>query len=385
MRAWHRLAGAAAWLLAMAPAVQAAGIEGSSERYRFEPGDEVIYQSNLSRCPVGEFLPELRITRGSYECARFRDRIWVRPLEHGTTLYLAFPQPLPREFSLEFVVRSFEAGRPMLRFALHPREILTRLQRGDAYAAEDGQLVAGLVRVGDPSLFGAKDQPRGSLEGRWDFRHRVAPGKEHRIAIQVRRNQIRFFIDGKRIGHKPFMPAQAPQVLSLYFRRLVEAPQPFGEAPVLVRDFRIAGYSEKEATPQAERDLIRDLGAVETDEGLKVTLAEAILFDFGKWSLKPEARPTLEKLARLARLRKGPVRVEGHTDDVGPEQFNRVLSELRAHVVALELARLGVDPKRLRPRGFGETHPLVPNDSDEHRARNRRVEVILARPVPGSR
>jgi len=364
---------------------QAMGIEGGGERYRFEPGERIIYQSELNRCPVGEFLPELKTTRGSYECARFRDRIWVRPLEHGTTLYLALPQPLPPEFSLEFVAYSFAAGRPVFRFALHPKAILTRLDRGDAYAADDGQLIAGLIRVGDPSLFGAKDQPQGSLEGRWDFRHRVVHGKAHRIAIQVRRNQIRFFIDGKRIGHKPFTPAQPPQVLSLYFRRLVEAAQPFAEAPVLVRDIRIAGYSKKEATPQAERDLIRDLGAVETTEGLKVTLAEAILFDFGKWSLKPEARPTLEKLARLARLRKGPVRIEGHTDDIGSAQFNRILSELRAHVVALALARLGVEPKRLRPRGFGESRPVAPNDSDENRARNRRVEVILARPDAGAR
>ncbi|HHH46290.1 MAG TPA: OmpA family protein [Thiotrichales bacterium] len=362
--------------------VLASGIEGGSERYRFEPGDRIIYESRLARCPVGEFLPELRVTRGSYECARFQDRIWIRPLAHGTTLFLPLPEPLPGEFSLEFVVHSFAPGRPLLRFALHPKSVLERIERGEPHDGGDQQLVAGIVAVGDPSLFGALDRP-GSLDGRWDFRHAIPPGRDHRIAVQVRRNQIRFFVDGKRVGHKPFRPAQPPQALSFYFRRVADAPQPFPETPVLVRDIRIAGYSRKEAAPEVEQDLVRELGAVETPEGLKVTLAEAILFDFGKWSLRPESLPVLEKLARLARLRKGPVRMEGHTDDVGSERFNQVLSELRAHVVALALARLGVDPKRLQPRGFGETRPLAPNDSDANRARNRRVEVILARPESG--
>ncbi|ROR34435.1 OmpA family protein [Inmirania thermothiophila] len=378
------LAGAAL-ALGLAAAQAGAAIEGGGERYRFEPGDEVIYESDLPRCPVGEFLPELRIARGAYECARLADRIWIRPLEHGTTLYLALPGPLPEAFSLEFTVRSFTPGRPLLRFALHPAEVLARLQEGQAHAADDAQLVAGVIRVGEASLFGAKDAPRGNLDGRWDFRRAIEPGRDHRIAVQVRRGQIRFFVDGARVGHKPFAPAAPPQVLTLFFRRLVDAPQPFAEAPVLVRDIRIAGYRTREAAPEAERDLIRDLGAEETPEGLKVTLSEAILFDFGRWALRPEARPVLDKLARLAALRKGTVRVEGHTDDVGPEQFNRVLSELRAHVVALALARRGVEPGRLVARGFGETRPAVPNDSDAHRARNRRVEVILERPGAASR
>ncbi|GIX30634.1 MAG: hypothetical protein KatS3mg124_1106 [Porticoccaceae bacterium] len=357
-----------------------AAIEGAGERYRFEPGDTPLYEAPLERCPVGEFLPELKIARGSYECARFADRMWIRPLEHGTTLYLVLPEPLPDEFSLEFRVHSFEAGGPLLRFALHPLEIATRLQRGDAYAAGDQQLAGGVIESAHPSLFGAKDAAAGSLDGRWDFQHPIAPGRDHRIAVQVRRGQVRFFVDGERVGHKPFAPEKPPQVLTLYFRRVFEAPEPFAEAPVLLGELRLATYSSGETAPVAERDLIRDLEAVETPEGLKVVLAEAVLFDFGQWALKPEARATLEKLAKLARQRGGQVRVEGHTDDVGNEAFNQVLSELRAHVVALELARLGIEAERLEARGFGESRPIAPNDSDANRARNRRVEVILARP-----
>lgn len=364
----------------MAAAAAAAGIEGAAERYAFTPGDRSIYVAELDACPVGEFLPELRVVRGSYECARFADRMWIRPLEHGTALYLALPEPLPDAFSLELVVHGFTAGQPEFQFALHPATILERLQGGDAYAAGDQQLIAGVIAVGKPSGFGAKDVVAGNLYGRWDFEHVLPAEQDHRIAVQLRRGQVRFFVDGERVGHKPFAPQAAPQVLSFHFRRTVDAPQPFAEAPVLVRGIRIATYSEQEAAPAAERDLIRDLGAVETPEGLKVVLTEAILFDFGQWTLKPEARPTLEKLAELARLRGGRVRVEGHTDDVGSEAYNRVLSELRAHVVALELARLGVPARDLQARGYGESRPVAPNDSDANRARNRRVEVTLLRP-----
>lgn len=359
-------------LLCIATNTLAQGIEGGAERYRFVPGDQVLYEAPLDQCPVGELLPDWEVAQGGYECARFQDRIWVRPFEHGTLLVLPLPAPLPEDFSLEFTAHNFEPGLPYVRFALHTEEALR-------HPGWDWVLVGGVVTGRDDSLFGAKAQPRGNLDCCWNFRHRISPKQDHRIAVQVRRDQVRFFVDGDRIGHLPFRPEKPPRVLTLYFARSVDTNVPFPDAPVLVRSIRIAGYSQREAKPQAEKDLIKELGAVETEEGLKVTLAEAILFDFGKWELKPEAQTTLEKLANLAKLRGGMIRVEGHTDDIGTEQFNWVLSELRAHVVALALARLGVDPRRLQPKGFGKSHPVAPNDTDANRTRNRRVEVIWAR------
>lgn len=265
----------------------------------------------------------------------------------------------------------------MLNFALHGGEGRKRLEQGDPYAHEAGVLIGGSIRVGDPSLFGAQEAGRGSLEGRWDFRRRLEPRRDHRIALQLRRGQVRFYVDDDFVGRKPFRPSLPVEALSLYFRRLVETDVPFADAPVLVTGIRLAAYERPEAAPRPEEDLIRALGATETERGLEVTLGEAILFDFGRWEPKPEARATLEKLARLAELRPGPVRIEGHTDSVGSERFNLVLSELRAHVVALELARLGVDPKRLEPVGRGESEPVAANDTEEGRARNRRVVVIF--------
>ncbi len=363
-----------AMLLLGTATAQAAGLEGAAERYGFTPGDRVLYRTELAKCPVGEMLPDWRAVKGDYECARFRDRIWMRPLAMGTVLLLPFDQPLPAEFSLEFDYYTHEEGCPFVEFRLHSETQLARFGE-DSLAYAGGAYAGGhLACPREPSSFGAANRP-GRL--RLDLQTRVQGNGPHRVAVQARRGQIRFFLDGKRIGRKHFDPEGPIAGLSLYFYRHYGTGKDYAEVPVLIGDLRLAAYSAPEAVPQAERDLIRELGAVTTPEGLKVTLSAAVLFDFGKWTLRPQAGATLDKLARLAALRKGRIRIEGHTDNVGSEQFNLVLSELRAHVVALALARRGVDARRLVPRGFGESRPVAPNDTEAGRARNRRVEIYL--------
>ncbi|MCB9528109.1 MAG: OmpA family protein [Myxococcales bacterium] len=70
------------------------------------------------------------------------------------------------------------------------------------------------------------------------------------------------------------------------------------------------------------------------------------------------------------------VRVEGHTDDVGDDDVNLRLSQRRALAVVNYLVGMGIDRARLTYEGYGETRPLLPNDSPENRARNRRVEFL---------
>jgi len=364
-------------LMALVPSsVSAQAIEGAAERFRFEPGDRLIYQSDLSSCPVGEFLPGWKILRGAYECARFQDRIWIRPLEQGTVLYLRFKKPLPEEFSLEFPVWVAEEGCPYVEFRLISEEFLARIEDDPGGHVNHALIGGHLACFGEQTAFGSRNQP-GYLQ--FDLKTKLSQGKIHRIAVQVRRGQVRFFVDGKRIAHRPFRPTSPIGGLTLYFYKVFETPTPYADAPALVGEIRLAEYTTPELAPGAEQDLINELGGEVTEEGVRVTLAEAVLFDFGRWELKPEARETLKKLAALAKLYRGRVRVEGHTDNVGSAEFNLVLSELRAHVVALELARLGVDPNRIVARGYGESRPVAPNDSEANRAKNRRVEVILER------
>ncbi|MGI9613988.1 MAG: OmpA family protein, partial [Acidimicrobiales bacterium] len=79
----------------------------------------------------------------------------------------------------------------------------------------------------------------------------------------------------------------------------------------------------------------------------------------------------------LNRVPDVPFEVVGHTDDVGEEQDNLLLSEQRAEAVVERLAELGVDPGRMTARGEGETNPIADNNTDEGKAANRRIEFIL--------
>ena len=72
----------------------------------------------------------------------------------------------------------------------------------------------------------------------------------------------------------------------------------------------------------------------------------------------------------------------GHTDDVGSDTYNLKLSEERAEVVRQALISLGIAPERLSAKGYGATKPVHPNDTDEHRAMNRRTEMIIVNRIP---
>jgi outer membrane protein OmpA-like peptidoglycan-associated protein len=104
-----------------------------------------------------------------------------------------------------------------------------------------------------------------------------------------------------------------------------------------------------------------------------------VLFDFNKATLKPESASVLSRVADL--LTKDPglkVEVQGHTDNVGSDAYNQKLSEGRANSVMAWLAAHGIAANRLSAKGYGKRMPVADNDSDEGRARNRRVEI--ARP-----
>jgi outer membrane protein OmpA-like peptidoglycan-associated protein len=71
------------------------------------------------------------------------------------------------------------------------------------------------------------------------------------------------------------------------------------------------------------------------------------------------------------------VELAGHTDNVGSETYNVKLSEERAAVVRQALISKGIEEERLSAKGYGSMKPIVPNDTDEHRAMNRRTEMII--------
>jgi len=103
-----------------------------------------------------------------------------------------------------------------------------------------------------------------------------------------------------------------------------------------------------------------------------------IYFDTGKVDVKPESEPTLEEIAELLRQNSDlNLYVVGHTDDVGVLDYNMELSQSRAEAVVEALvSSYDIDPDRLHPIGVGPLAPAASNETEEGRARNRRVELV---------
>jgi chemotaxis protein MotB len=119
---------------------------------------------------------------------------------------------------------------------------------------------------------------------------------------------------------------------------------------------------------------------------LKVNMVDEILFDSGKTSIKPQGLEVLERVGSiLLDVKDKAISIEGHTDDVpiGAElskQYptNWELSAVRATTVARYLQeKIGINPGLLSAIGYGEYQPVASNESDEGRAKNRRIEIVL--------
>ena len=116
----------------------------------------------------------------------------------------------------------------------------------------------------------------------------------------------------------------------------------------------------------------------ESARGLIVNIPD-VLFDFNNATLRPEGRERLSKIAGIILATPGTwgLSVEGHTDNVGSDSYNQSLSERRAETVRSYMVSSGVPRQTVSARGFGESKPIAPNDTNEGRQRNRRVEIII--------
>ena len=113
-------------------------------------------------------------------------------------------------------------------------------------------------------------------------------------------------------------------------------------------------------------------------EGIQVTFASGLLYDFDSDRVRAEAATNLRNLAQsLDKYPNTDILIVGHTDSVGSDSYNQDLSQRRAQAAADFLASQDVARSRLRTAGRGETEPVATNDTDAGRGQNRRVEVAI--------
>lgn len=174
----------------------------------------------------------------------------------------------------------------------------------------------------------------------------------------------------------PYVFADIYRTLNNYYRITYDPPDcsgihkatPYVSIPEL-------GYDSLKASGTYDRSLFTPYDPIGTLVFLNIE------FDYDQSTIRPESMSQVQQVANAMRTYpKMRLEIRGHTDDRGGEEYNQKLSEQRAEAVAQALAEMGIERTRLEVKGFGKSLPIVPNDSDDNRRRNRRTEfVILAR------
>lgn len=138
----------------------------------------------------------------------------------------------------------------------------------------------------------------------------------------------------------------------------------------------IGNYMDRQA-----REMRKDLENAEVErvgEGIKITFDSGILFEVDSYNLQEPAKENIAELSEiLKKYDDTNILFGGHTDNTGSEKYNQELSEKRGKSVAEYTSFLDVDAKRMTIIGYGETEPIVSNETAAGRQQNRRVEIAI--------
>ncbi len=116
------------------------------------------------------------------------------------------------------------------------------------------------------------------------------------------------------------------------------------------------------------------------EEPIKTTFFNDVFFDYNSAELRPEALKEIKVyVASMKESKTMLLEVRGHTDSIGGDGYNDSLSVKRANAVKQAFVEMGIEPERVRARGFGRNLPVSPNDTEEGRRRNRRTEFLILR------
>jgi outer membrane protein OmpA-like peptidoglycan-associated protein len=171
-------------------------------------------------------------------------------------------------------------------------------------------------------------------------------------------------------GEENAQAAEAARAQAAQTQRLADAQAK--EADLARKEAQLAELAAADL-----RGRLQNMRATRGAQGMQMTLDD-IAFAPGRAALRPEAKASLGKLvAFVNRDTTKPIRIEGHTDGRGNANSNQLLSQRRADSVRDALIAAGVAANRMTSIGMGEDQPVADNETEEGRAKNRRVDVIL--------
>lgn len=208
----------------------------------------------------------------------------------------------------------------------------------------------------------------------WTCERNACGGRYFSLAMAGERLYPMF---GDQQADQHYIAARLPRPEGDVYASLYVIMHRSGGGPL--KDRALALLEITEVKPMEQRMVVVDAPAMQRDLATAGRVAiHAIAFDFDKDTLRPDARPQLEEIARLLRAQPDlRVLVVGHTDARGAMDYNRDLSERRARAVVAALVRdHGIAAARLTPVGVGMATPMATNRTEDGRAQNRRVELV---------
>ena len=331
--------------------------EMSWNRYDFVAGDEVFFEDLLTNEQQGEFPSQWDLLGGSAEIVKVNgenailltnDDTRISPyMENGKSY-------LPEIFTIEFDYYSF--GQIGDDEGDKTSNIYVRLHKPDANEEYVYFEIPCHDTGGDfRSNCEARSGSDSNLDLDWSIQSVPDEGWHH-VAISFNKRALKIYLDQTRVVNAPNVK-QAGWISLQSYRSVIGR-----DMLCYIKNIRIA----KGAVPLYDRMM---------SDGKFITYG--ITFDVGKATIKPESMGEINRIVQL--MNENPdlkFSVEGHTDNTGKEASNQTLSEQRSQAIVAKLVELGIAQDRLTAVGKGQNSPIADNNTDEGRAKNRRVEFV---------
>ena len=321
----------------------------------FVPGDEIIFEDLLVGEKLGEFPSMWDLKEGNAEVVNVGGENAIHMGEETLIMpYMKEKDYLPEQFTVEFdlYVPCYTGYGGNDKVSMNNRYNIDLVNAAGEVVFQ-AYWYNGNNEMGKPRDIdwrwhngGEESQGEGTVAFNMsDFNH---------IAISFNKRALKFYVNGIRIANIP--RCDAPTRFQIFSYSGASEDERF------IKNIRIA----KGAVPLYDRMM---------SEGKFITYG--ITFDVGKSTIKPESMGEINRIVTL--MNENPdlkFSVEGHTDSTGNAASNQTLSEQRSQAIVDKLVEMGISADRLTAVGKGQTTPIADNNTDEGRAKNRRVEFV---------
>lgn len=318
--------------------------------YDFVPGDKIIFQPDLTDEPDAELPARFTLVKGNAEIQSYEgEKILHLDAGSYTTVMPLMKDKnyLPEQFTVEFDMM-YENDKDYFAY-VNDFRVQFYDQGDDNY---EGYGLYDFAIISNTRVALGKHSNSGNLENEALQKSMQINNRWHHIALYVRKNIVKAYIDQYRVIASNNMPAGAAKM----------AIRTDGRYGFKIKNVRLAGGGDDKY-----KKIVTD--------GKFIT--HGILFDVNKSSIKPESMGALNEIAKLMKDHSElNFEIDGHTDSDGNDDANLKLSQARADAVKTQLVKMGIDDKRLSTKGFGESKPIASNGDAEGKANNRRVEFV---------